>query len=348
MSPIQAYNHTIATLVRYRDQLGVGPVNLNDTKWNMWGAIYFSFTVYTTIGYGNITPGTNTGRVLTIIYAFIGIPLALLALIALGGLLAKLALALWKFLVRSMGCLSKDLERKIKTLGPDETASEAESEDSSDELLRFPVSFLIFLTVLWIFLCAYLFLLWEDTWDYGTSLYFILISFTTIGFGDVIPSKSNYIILVGILLLVGLALVSTILTIIQKQIEALASGMKDTIDKEYMEALQQAADETGVDIRDIEAGDGMQDNEYDKSANAKGAPGAKGAKGRKGSPNAQLEEVIKRMPLKSRVLYHVMPAGNRKQLAKHAKQRQRVGMQWVQTDPWLMEDSAVVPENPNY
>lgn len=54
------------------------------------------------------------------------------------------------------------------------------------------------------------------------------------------------------------------------------------------------------------------------------------------------------MPLKSRVLYHVMPAGNRKQLAKHAKQRQRVGMQWVQTDPWLMEDSAVVPENPNY
>lgn len=64
-------------------------------------------------GYGNITPGTNTGRVLTIIYAFIGIPLALLALIALGGLLAKLALALWKFLVRSMGCLSKDLERKV-------------------------------------------------------------------------------------------------------------------------------------------------------------------------------------------------------------------------------------------
>lgn len=66
-------------------------------------------------GYGNITPGTNTGRVLTIIYAFIGIPLALLALIALGGLLAKLALALWKFLVRSMGCLSKDLERKVDT-----------------------------------------------------------------------------------------------------------------------------------------------------------------------------------------------------------------------------------------
>lgn len=56
--------------------------------------------------------------------------------------------------------------------------------------------------------------------------------------------------------------------------------MKDTIDKEYMEALQQAADETGVDIRDIEAADGMQDSEYDKAANAKGAPGAKGAKGR--------------------------------------------------------------------
>lgn len=40
--------------------------------------------------------------------------------------------------------------------------------------------------------------------------------------GDVIPSKSNYMILVGLMLLIGLSLVSTVLTIIQKQIHALA------------------------------------------------------------------------------------------------------------------------------
>jgi ABC-type microcin C transport system permease subunit YejE len=47
MTPIQAYNHTISTLITYRDSLGVS--RLNETKWNIWGAIYFSMTVYTTI-----------------------------------------------------------------------------------------------------------------------------------------------------------------------------------------------------------------------------------------------------------------------------------------------------------
>lgn len=43
---------------------------------------------------------------------------------------------------------------------------------------------------------------------------------------------------VGIMILIGLALVSTMLTIIQKQIHALADNMKDTIDKDYQAALE--------------------------------------------------------------------------------------------------------------
>lgn len=49
MTPLQAYNHTVSTLVRYRDSLGVNEVNMNATKWNIWGAIYYSMTIYTTI-----------------------------------------------------------------------------------------------------------------------------------------------------------------------------------------------------------------------------------------------------------------------------------------------------------
>nr|CAD2187286.1 unnamed protein product [Meloidogyne enterolobii] len=72
MSPTRAYNHTINTLIYYREKLGVHEINLNETKWTIWGSIYFSMTVYTTIGYGNIVPITTTGRILTIIYALIG------------------------------------------------------------------------------------------------------------------------------------------------------------------------------------------------------------------------------------------------------------------------------------
>jgi hypothetical protein len=44
-----------------------------------------------------------------------------------------------------------------------------------------------------------------------------------------------------------------------------------------------------------------------------------------------------------------MPAGNRKQIAKHAKQRAKIAMTWVQTDPWLMDGAGgSTVENINY
>uniref|UniRef100_A0A1I8BIQ8 Uncharacterized protein n=1 Tax=Meloidogyne hapla TaxID=6305 RepID=A0A1I8BIQ8_MELHA len=47
------------------------------------------------------------------------------------------------------------------------TTTSDSGDDSNDELLQFPIWFLIAVTIIWILLCAYLFLLWEDTWNYG-------------------------------------------------------------------------------------------------------------------------------------------------------------------------------------
>lgn len=332
MTPLQAYNHTIGTLVRYRDMLGITEASMNRTKWNIWGSIYYSMTIYTTIGYGNIVPATTTGRVLTIIYAFIGIPFAIITLIALGGLFARVCMYVWKLIARSLGCFSKNLERKMTRLGPDETVSNTESEDDSEELLNFPVGFLIGCTIIWILTCAYIFTLMEETWDYGLSLYFVLISFTTIGFGDVIVSKFNYILIVGLMLLIGLALVSTTLQIIQKQIHALADDMKGKIDKDYQTALEQMDDADTIRGASIEPIDGKVDYES----------------GRERKDPRSLDAVISRMPWKSRLIYRVMPAGNKKQLAKHMKHRQNVGAKWVQTDPWLLDTICPGNDNPNY
>ncbi|KAL6257321.1 hypothetical protein P5V15_010896 [Pogonomyrmex californicus] len=58
-------------------------------KWTFAGAFLYSLTVITTIGYGNICPRTKWGKVATIVYAIIGMPLFLLYLSNIGDILAR-------------------------------------------------------------------------------------------------------------------------------------------------------------------------------------------------------------------------------------------------------------------
>ncbi|XP_055910177.1 uncharacterized protein LOC129944637 [Eupeodes corollae] len=60
-------------------------------EWNFAKAFLYSLTVLTTIGYGNIAPKTTLGRLVTLAYAILGIPLTLIYLSSTGGVLAKVA-----------------------------------------------------------------------------------------------------------------------------------------------------------------------------------------------------------------------------------------------------------------
>ena len=49
-------------------------------KWSYLDAVYFSAATITTVGYGDIAPQTNAGKVFTIFYLFAGVGIALYGL----------------------------------------------------------------------------------------------------------------------------------------------------------------------------------------------------------------------------------------------------------------------------
>lgn len=200
-------------------------------RWSFAGAFLYSLTVITTIGYGNICPKTKWGKVVTIVYAIMGMPLFLLYLSNIGDILAKSFK--WTY-ARCCLCKCRRRQRELPTRSTqydgvdigrnhwqqkvnmhgseiDASSMDKESLESGDgvkegdgtdedddesstydpQRVTVPLTLCVAIMVGYIWGGAILFSEWEE-WNMLDGSYFCFVSLSTIGFGDIVPGDKIY------------------------------------------------------------------------------------------------------------------------------------------------------------
>merc|ERR1719220_2337109 len=182
-------------------------------NWNYIQSVFFSTTILTTIGYGNIAPVTLAGRLFCILFAIIGIPFTLSVIADVGQIFATIvSVLLAKYREKIRPVLLKFNIINEKT--------EEEEDDGGMGSNIFLVGGAVVFLAVFLSCGAFLFTLWED-WSFFDAFYFCFITFTTIGFGDIVPDittqRTGYMLVCIIYILVGMALTTTIIELVRRQ-----------------------------------------------------------------------------------------------------------------------------------
>ncbi|XP_053376013.1 uncharacterized protein LOC123535175 [Mercenaria mercenaria] len=180
---------------------GVDPDSEEGAKWTYAGGLLYAVTVITTIGYGTITPKTDAGRAVTILYALIGIPLTVLCITNIGRGMASVCRAIYggTFCVECRQQFFNSLKtRRLSSIATDDFELEKVNQDGVSETevvihkhQEVPIFISLILVTLYILFGAIMFKFWEGNWKIFESAYFCFITLSTIGFGDFVPGFSD-------------------------------------------------------------------------------------------------------------------------------------------------------------
>ncbi|XP_037117011.1 uncharacterized protein kcnk4a isoform X1 [Syngnathus acus] len=142
------------------------------TRWDVASAFFFCGAIITTIGFGNLSPRTWYGQLFCVCYALVGIPMFGILLAGVGD---------------HMGTVLRRAVAKIETLFLKRHVRPTTVRVIS-AVLSILIGCLIFLAVPTVVFQK------SEGWSFLESLYFVVITLTTVGFGDYVPGGNVFFI----------------------------------------------------------------------------------------------------------------------------------------------------------
>ncbi|XP_074078766.1 potassium channel subfamily K member 2 isoform X3 [Macrotis lagotis] len=215
------------------EAINAGIIPLGNTSnqishWDLGSSFFFAGTVITTIGFGNISPRTEGGKIFCIIYALLGIPL-------FGFLLAGVG--------DQLGTIFGKGIAKVEDTFIKWNVSQTKIRIIST------IIFILFGCVLFVALPAVIFKHIEG-WSALDAIYFVVITLTTIGFGDYVAGGSDieyldiYKPVVWFWILVGLAYFAAVLSMIGDWLRVISKKTKEEVGEFRAHAAEWTANVT--------------------------------------------------------------------------------------------------------
>uniref|UniRef100_A0A8C6V1V9 Potassium channel domain-containing protein n=1 Tax=Neogobius melanostomus TaxID=47308 RepID=A0A8C6V1V9_9GOBI len=200
-----------------------GTLSNHSSLWDVSSAFFFAGTVITTIGFGNTSPHTQGGRIFCIMYALLGIPLFGFLLAGVGD---QLGTIFGKGIARVEKIEKWGVQTKIRVIST--------------------ILFVLFGCLFFVALPTAIFKHIEG-WSALEALYFVVITLTTIGFGDFVAGGSDiayldyYKPMVWFWILVGLAYFAAILSMIGDWLRVISKRTKEEVGEIRAQAAEWTA-----------------------------------------------------------------------------------------------------------
>lgn len=192
-------------------------------QWKFTGAFYYATTVLTTIGYGHSTPSTIGGKLFTMCYAIVGIPLGLVMFQSIGERVNRLSSFVIQSVRISLRC-KRTAASEVDLICVVTTLSSLTIAGGAAAFSKF------------------------EGWSYFDSVYYCFITLTTIGFGDMVAlqkdnalnKKPEYVMFALIFILFGLAIVAASLNLLVLRFVTMNTEDERRDEAQAMQALQVA------------------------------------------------------------------------------------------------------------
>uniref|UniRef100_A0A158R4B5 Uncoordinated protein 58 n=1 Tax=Syphacia muris TaxID=451379 RepID=A0A158R4B5_9BILA len=200
-------------------------------KWTFPTALLYVLTVLTTCGYGEVSVDTDFGKVFSVCFALVGIPLMFITAADIGKFLSDTLLRFvsnWRRMVRKLKSLIRRealnempslvlrhfwCQRSARRKSIASTVVQSDpidllAIDPTDEKLWFPIGAYVFCICLYCSMGSAMFINWERTWSFIHAFHFGFNLIVTVGLGDIVVKDYIFLSLIVAFVIVGLSVVT--------------------------------------------------------------------------------------------------------------------------------------------